>query len=43
MFKPDLSRFKMKVITSDMIALMKKRVLDMCGVLGTNVKVKLNG
>lgn len=41
-FKPDLKRFKMTELDSDIISLLKKRVYDMCGTL-KNVNVYLNG
>jgi len=42
-FKPDLEAFKMTYLEEDIVALMKKRVLDMAGCLGKTVKVELNG
>lgn len=42
-FKPDLEKFKMAYLEEDVVALMKKRVLDMAGCLGKTVKVELNG
>ncbi|KAL2461238.1 DNA topoisomerase 2 [Abeliophyllum distichum] len=42
-FKPDLSKFNMTHLEDDAVALMKKRVIDMAGCLGKNVKVELNG
>jgi DNA topoisomerase-2 len=42
-FKPDLEEFKMTYLEEDVVALMKKRVLDMAGCLGKTVKVELNG
>ncbi|KAK7286956.1 hypothetical protein RJT34_22333 [Clitoria ternatea] len=42
-FKPDLEKFKMTYLEEDVVALMKKRVLDMAGCLGKAVKVELNG
>ncbi|CAJ2639117.1 unnamed protein product [Trifolium pratense] len=42
-FKPDLEKFKMTYLEEDVVALMKKRVLDMAGCLGKTVKVELNG
>lgn len=42
-FKPDLSKFKMTHLEDDVVALMKKRVIDMAGCLGKTVKVELNG
>ncbi|XP_058766099.1 DNA topoisomerase 2-like [Vicia villosa] len=42
-FKPDMEKFKMTYLEEDVVALMKKRVLDMAGCLGKTVKVELNG
>ncbi|KAL5058162.1 hypothetical protein RYX36_029766 [Vicia faba] len=42
-FKPDLEKFKMTYLEEDVVALMKKRVLDMAGCFGKSVKVELNG
>jgi len=42
-FKPDLAKFKMDHLEEDVVALMKKRVVDMAGCLGKTVKVELNG
>jgi len=42
-FKPDLSKFGMERLEGDIIALMKKRVYDLAGVISSNVKVYLNG
>jgi DNA topoisomerase II len=42
-FKPDLAKFKMDRLEDDVVALMKKRVLDLAGTLGKSVKVELNG
>lgn len=42
-FKPDLSKFKMTHLEDDVVALMKKRVVDLAGCLGRTVKVELNG
>lgn len=42
-FKPDLSKFSMTKLEEDVVALMKKRVIDMAGCLGKTVKVELNG
>jgi DNA topoisomerase-2 len=42
-FKPDLEKFKMTYLEEDVVALMKKRVVDMAGCLGKAVKVELNG
>lgn len=42
-FKPDLAKFNMTHLEDDVLALMKKRVIDMAGCLGKTVKVELNG
>ncbi|KAK9154871.1 hypothetical protein Sjap_002351 [Stephania japonica] len=42
-FKPDLAKFKMTYLEEDVVALMKKRVIDLAGCLGKTVKVDLNG
>ncbi|KAJ4833336.1 DNA topoisomerase 2 [Turnera subulata] len=42
-FKPDLEKFNMTHLEEDVVALMKKRVVDMAGCLGKTVKVELNG
>ncbi|XP_039032318.1 DNA topoisomerase 2-like [Hibiscus syriacus] len=42
-FKPDLAKFNMIELESDMIALMKKRVFDLAACLDSNVEVKFNG
>ncbi|KAG6581568.1 DNA topoisomerase 2, partial [Cucurbita argyrosperma subsp. sororia] len=42
-FKPDLAKFNMTHLEDDVVALMKKRVLDLAGCLGKTVKVELNG
>ncbi|KAI3983053.1 hypothetical protein MKX01_035334 [Papaver californicum] len=42
-FKPDLAKFNMTHLESDVVALMKKRVIDVAGCLGKTVKVELNG
>ena len=41
-FKPDLERFGMTHLDSDIIALMKKRVYDIAGTTPKNLKVILN-
>ena len=38
-FKPDLAKFSMSELEEDTIALMRKRVYDMAGLLGRTVKV----
>lgn len=42
-FKPDLAKFSMTCLEDDVVALMKKRVIDVAGCLGKTVKVELNG
>ncbi|KAI8032483.1 DNA topoisomerase 2 [Camellia lanceoleosa] len=42
-FKPDLAKFNMTHLEDDVVALMKKRVIDLAGCLGKTVKVELNG
>ncbi|XP_058073689.1 DNA topoisomerase 2-like isoform X2 [Magnolia sinica] len=42
-FKPDLAKFNMTHLEDDVVALMKKRVVDVAGCLGKTVKVELNG
>ncbi|KAF8398402.1 hypothetical protein HHK36_017329 [Tetracentron sinense] len=42
-FKPDLAKFNMTHLEDDVVALMKKRVVDLAGCLGKTVKVELNG
>ncbi|KAF5179677.1 Dna topoisomerase [Thalictrum thalictroides] len=42
-FRPDLAKFKMTELEDDVVALMKKRVMDIAGCLGKTVKVFLNG
>lgn len=42
-YKPDLTKFNMIHLEDDVVALMKKRVIDMAGCLGKTVKVELNG
>ncbi|KAH0448872.1 hypothetical protein IEQ34_022672 [Dendrobium chrysotoxum] len=42
-FKPDLLKFNMDHLEEDVVALMKKRVVDLAGTLGKTVKVELNG
>ncbi|XP_020577441.1 DNA topoisomerase 2 [Phalaenopsis equestris] len=42
-FKPDLLKFNMDHLEEDVVALMKKRVVDLAGTLGKTVKVDLNG
>ena len=38
-FKPDLAKFGMSQLEEDAVALMRKRVYDLAGVLGKGVKV----
>ncbi|CAL5391150.1 unnamed protein product [Camellia sinensis] len=40
-FKPDLAKFNMTRLEDDVVALMKKRVIDLAGCLGKTVKVEL--
>lgn len=42
-FQPDLDRFGMEGLEEDTVALMRKRVYDMAGILGKGVKVYYNG
>ncbi|KAG9456462.1 hypothetical protein H6P81_000970 [Aristolochia fimbriata] len=42
-FKPDLTKFSMTHLEADVVALMRKRVVDLAGTLGKTVKVELNG
>ncbi|GFP92089.1 DNA topoisomerase 2 [Phtheirospermum japonicum] len=42
-FKPDLAKFSMSCLEEDVVALMKKRAIDVAGCLGKTVKVELNG
>lgn len=42
-FKPDLAKFNMTNLEDDVVALMRKRVVDMAGTLGKTVKVELDG
>ncbi|RWW20128.1 hypothetical protein GW17_00015772 [Ensete ventricosum] len=42
-FRPDLAKFNMTRLEEDVVALMKKRVVDLAGTLGKSVKVELNG
>jgi DNA topoisomerase II len=39
-FKPDLAKFGMARLEDDTVALMRKRVYDMAGVLGKSVKAR---
>ena len=38
-FKPDLAKFGMETLEDDTVALMRKRVYDLAGVLGKTCKV----
>ena len=40
-FSPDLSKFGMAELEADTVALMRKRVYDMAGILGKGVKARL--
>lgn len=40
-FKPDLVKFSMSELEEDAIALMRKRVYDLAGVLGKGVKASV--
>ncbi|XBH67525.1 hypothetical protein VPH35_095893 [Triticum aestivum] len=43
-FKPDLAKFVFtKMLDRDIVAVMRKRVVDMAGILGKSVNVELNG
>ncbi|KAL6650886.1 hypothetical protein ACP70R_009811 [Stipagrostis hirtigluma subsp. patula] len=42
-FKPDLARFNMTHLDDDIIALMRKRVVEMASILGITVLVEFNG
>ncbi|KAL8171489.1 hypothetical protein V2J09_023293 [Rumex salicifolius] len=42
-FKPDLAKFKLECLEEDVVALMRKRVVDLAGCLGKGVIVELNG
>lgn len=42
-FVPDLKKFHMKRLDDDIVDLLKKRVYDMAGIIGGNVKCYLNG
>jgi len=42
-FKPDLAKFHMTHLEDDVIALMKKRVIDLAGCLGKTEKIEVNG
>ena len=39
-FKPDLAKFGMQHLEADTVALMRKRVYDLAGVLGRSCKVR---
>ncbi len=38
-FQPDLAKFGMAALDDDMLALMRRRVYDLAGILGKGVKV----
>ena len=40
-FKPDLAKFGMTELEAETVALMRKRVYDMAGILGKGVKASL--
>ncbi|XP_073355939.1 DNA topoisomerase 2-like [Aegilops tauschii subsp. strangulata] len=42
-FKPDLAKFDLTELDHDIVALMRRRVGDMAGILGKSVNVELNG
>ncbi|CAN6253652.1 unnamed protein product [Urochloa humidicola] len=42
-FKPDLAKFNMTHLEDDVVALMRKRVVDMAGTLGKTVTVEMDG
>ena len=42
-FKPDLAKFKLKSLTSDIISLFERRVYDACATTPDNVSVYYNG
>ena len=42
-FRPDLGKFGMAELEADTVALMRKRVYDLAGVLGKGVKVHRMG
>ncbi|GER25873.1 DNA topoisomerase 2 [Striga asiatica] len=42
-FKPDLAKFQMDHLEADVVALMKRRVVDVAGCIGETVNVVLNG
>ena len=42
-FRPDLTKFHMTHLDDDIMALMRKRVVDMVGFLGMTVRVMFNG
>ena len=42
-FKPDLAKFDLTELDHDIVALMRRRVVDMAGILGKSVNVELNG
>lgn len=42
-FEPDLERFGMRVLDSDILSLFKKRAYDLAGIYAGRVRVLLNG
>ena len=42
-FWPDLSKFRMKCMDSDIVSLLTKRAYDLAGITDPKVQVKLNG
>ena len=42
-FRPDLGKFGMAELEADTVALMRKRVYDLAGVLGKGAKVRCTG
>jgi DNA topoisomerase-2 len=39
-FRPDLAKFGMTVLEEDTVAIMRKRVYDLAGILGKGCKVR---
>ncbi len=42
-FEPDLEKFGMNKLDSDIVSLMQKRVIDLAGITNSSVSVYLNG
>jgi DNA topoisomerase-2 len=40
-FRPDLAKFGMETLEADTVALMRKRVYDLAGILGKTCKVRV--